>query len=176
VSLQPLLVVPDAWHDTWATSRLKDLYTQFANEGRVRPDFEAGDIDPPFGVAMAASRAAGGPDPEPNEPAVAGNRIVVLGVAAGLVDGYLDARVERLNPDGTVELAPPPQANAEFISNSVYWLVGLERYIAAGPVQVEPVAMMSPSTRWLLWGLVATGLPALVLAVGGLVLVVRGRS
>jgi len=169
VTVRKLLSVPESWSNTWATRRLDELAAQFRTEegSFISPDYAAGDLPVPLDVAVAATRAGG----EQAQP----SRIVVLGLAAGLTDGYLDQRVASLNPDGSLTLSDPPRANADVVINSLYWLVGLERYIARGPAQIKPVAMIPAAVMWTLKLTYLAGLPAAVLVLGAVVLLVRRR-
>lgn len=198
VTVRPLLTVPANWRSTWATNRLKELVGQFqtGEGGYIWPDYPAGDVAAPFDVAVAAERsgegsaprkvAAGSPAPAAKEPATSQAasasapsgrpaRIVVMTLGAGLVDGYLDQQVRQLDSKGTLSLADPPRANADVVVNSVYWLIGRERYIAAGPAQVKPVELISPQALAWIRGLCLTGLPLAVAAIGGVVMLVRRR-
>jgi hypothetical protein len=125
------------------------------------------DLRVPFDVAVAATREGG----EDTEPA----RIVVLGVGASVVDGYLDAPVTVLRANRTIWLADPPRANADLLVNSVYWLVGHEQYIAAGPVHVEPIRLIGSGTLTFLKVLCLAVLPLAALGLGGMVLFARRR-
>jgi len=187
VSVWSLLSVPENWTSTWATNRLKELVSQFqTGEGSyIWPDYSAGDIKAPFDVAVAAVRrgqAASRPSSYPattpatsTAPASKPARIVVLALAAGLVDGYLDQRVGQLDAKGAVSLADPPRANADVAVNSVFWLTGRESRIAAGPVQIKPVELISPNVLAWIRGLCLAGLPLAAAAIGVVVLLVRRR-
>jgi len=125
VTISPILRVPENWDATWATSRFMEIAEQFrtAEGSYVQPNFEAGDIRPPFPVAVAATRSGN---------ASYASRIVVLGTGQGLMDGYLDAPVARQDAQGSVTLTDPPSTNADVVINSALWLTGWEQYIAAG--------------------------------------------
>lgn len=169
VTVEPLLSVPESWKTTWATKRVSDLIAQFMGNKNsfIAPDYSAGDLPAGFDVAVAATRT----DSDNLKPA----RIVVLGVGAGLIDGYLDGRVAKLNADGTISLSDPPRTNADLLTNSVYWLIGRDRYIARGPAQIQPVAMIPRGKLTFLWILCVIALPIGIVAMGGVVLFVRSR-
>lgn len=169
LSVQPLLTVPANQTNTWGTRRIDELVKQFrtAEESFISPDYQAGDLHVPFDLAVTAVRAAG----EDRQA----SRIVVMGLGAGLRDGYLNERVGVINPDRTLSLKDPPLANADVVINSVCWLMGLERYIARGPAQIKPVAMIPPATLNVLRLSCLILLPALVLAIGATVLLIRRR-
>jgi hypothetical protein len=180
VTVWPLLTVPSNWRSTWATNRLKELVSQFqTREGSyIWPDYPAGDIAAPFDVAVAADRSGESAASSPataSAPAGKRARIVVMTLGAALIDGYLDQRVGQLDSKGTLSLADPPLADADVVVNSVYWLIGRERYIAAGPVQVKPVELISTNAlAWIRW-LCLAGLPLAVATIGGAVMLVRRR-
>jgi hypothetical protein len=184
VRVQPVLEVPANWHSTWATQRLTELLAQLDSpSATIRPDYAAGDIAAPFPVAVAATRtarklpsatttttAASAPTSAP-----AAARIVVMTLGAGLVDDYLDQRVGQFDARNTLVFSDPPRTNADVVVNSVYWLIGREALIAAGPVQVRPVAMISPATMNVLRIATLLGLPLAVVAIGAAVLLGRRR-
>ncbi len=168
VSVEPLLTVPANWQTTWATGRFEALVAQFLSEegSFVSPDYAAGDIHVPFDVAFTAARD--------KSDAAKPSRIVVLGTSGGLVDGYLDQRVGVLE-QGAIRLDDPPRANADLVTNSLYWLIGREHYIARGPAQIQPIAMIPPATMRTLWALCVVALPLAILGLGGIVLLGRRR-
>ena len=185
VTVWPLLTVPANWESTWATTRLKELISQFqTGEGSyIWPDYAAGDMRVPFDVAVAAVRGgqpttrktATSSATTTSAPAGKPARIVVMTTAASLVDGYLNQRVSQTDAKGTLTLTDPPWANADLVINSVYWLIGREQYIAAGPVQVKPVALISPNVLAWVRGLCLVGLPLVVAGIGGVVMLLRRR-
>jgi hypothetical protein len=185
VRVQPVLEVPADWRSTWATQRLANLQAQLDSQtATIRPDYAAGDIAVPFPVAVAATRTGRNIATAPTStmasstaasaPAAAA-RIVVMTLGAGLVDGYLDQRVGQLDARNTLVFSDPPRTNADVIINSVYWLIGREALIAAGPAQVQPVAMISPATMAVLRVATLVGLPLAVVAIGAAVLLARRR-
>ena len=169
VVIKPLLTVTKSSRNTWATNRLEQLVAQFqTQEGNfISPDYTSGDLATPFEVAVVATREKR----EGSEP----GRIVVMGMGPGLRDGFLNQRVGVLNPDQSLTLSDPPRANADVIINSAYWLVGLHRYIAKGPAKVKPIAIVEPTTLMAIQLACVLGLPAIVLAIGGMVLFMRRR-
>ena len=68
--------------------------------------------------------------------------------------------------------ADPPKANAEFVPNAVYWLIGREGYIGSGPAQIKPVDI-TPGQLAVVQPVVVAALPLLVLGLGGLILMMR---
>ena len=198
VTIEPVLGVPASWRSTWATRRLEELQAQLDTQGQyIWPDYQAGDIAPPFDVAVAAARrgpreAQAAPSPSrgtgtqpatasapssmpATAAAVAPARIVVMTLGAGLVDGYLDQHVAQLDAAGGLSLTDPPRANADVVTNSVYWLIGREALIGAGPAQIRPVEMIKPTTMNLLRAGYLVGLPLAVVAIGMLVMLARRR-
>jgi len=173
LTVSSLLRVPDNQSATWATPRFFELQAQYrTSEGSfIRPNFTAKDkpdIQPPFDLAMTATRKGGSATGE--KP----NRIVVLGVGASLVDSYIGVNVEVHAPNRTTSMADPPSMDADLVVNSVLWLGGLQGRIAAGPAVSKPIDVQ-PHTRGLLMVACAIGLPLLVLALGGGVMLVRRR-
>ncbi len=187
VHITPVLQVPASWQSTWATRRLEDLQVQLESQGAyVRPDYQAGDIAPPFAVAVAATRSgvarpaaatttATTASMPQSSPVAAPARIVAMALGGGLVDGYLDRRVGQLDARNTLVLADPPRSNADVVINSVYWLTGREALISAGPAQVKPVAMIPTATMNLLRAIYLIGLPLGVVLAGAAVLLARRR-
>ena len=57
------------------------------------------------------------------------------GVWLGTVPVYAAGIVQH----DALSFAPPPEANPEIAINSIYWLAGQEKWIAAGPVIVPPI-------------------------------------
>jgi hypothetical protein len=172
LTVTSLLTVPADQTATWATARFFELQAQYrTTEGSfIRPNFTAKDkpdIKPPFDLALAVTREG---DPTGEKP----NRIVVLGVGASMVDSYVGATVEVQAPNRTTSMADPPSMDADLVVNSIHWLGGLEERIAAGPAVSKPIDVQ-PHTRDLLMIACAIGLPLLVLAAGGCVMLMRRR-
>jgi hypothetical protein len=170
VSTSPLLRVPRAMDTTWASKHFLELVRQFrsAEQSAVTPRFDDGDMPPPFPVAMAATRS--GADQ------VADARVVVLGVAMGLRDGHLSEPVLKMTEGGGSKLTDPPSANADVIINSCLWLTGWDQYIASGPARIEPIEMIDPTARGILWAVYVAAIPAVVLVIGALVMSIRRRQ
>jgi len=174
VKVASLLDVPEWWDATWATTRAIEVFTRVQNDpgGTISPDFSprGGDLPAGFPVAVVATRQGA--------QGVEDTRIVVLGMGASLTDGYLNQRIPLLRARGdntTIEFAEPPRANTELAVNSVFWLVGLEDSIAAGPVRIKPVQNINRTALWILRALFVVGLPLMIVGAGGLVLVFRRR-
>ncbi len=179
VSVEPLLAIPAAWSNyTWATSRIRELIDQ-ANRGLIKPDYPQGDLPIPrddvgMPLAVAATRLAL-PDSSGGEQATARKdpvRIVVLGVGMALVDGYIN--VPPPGDDRSRGQTDPPRANADLVINSVYWVVGRDDLIAAGPPRPKPIRVTIVS-RIILQLLCVVVLPAAIIALGGLVMIIRRR-
>ena len=86
----------------------------------------------------------------------------------------MDLGVPKLSGEGGFSFDPAPKANADLIIGSIYWLSDNEDYIAAGPAQIKPVNV-AQHQKYVLWTLCVIGLPLLVVAAGGAVLVIRKR-
>ncbi|MFP4139511.1 MAG: hypothetical protein ACLFVH_09135 [Phycisphaerae bacterium] len=169
VSVRPVLRVPASMDTVWASRHFMDLIRQFqgAEQSAVSPQFDDGDMRPPFPVAMAATRS-GAP--------TADTRIVVLGVGAGLADQYLNEPVLQLREDGGSKLTDPPSANADLVINSCLWLTGWDQYIASGPTYIHPIDMIDPVEMDILWSIYVVGIPGVVLAIGMVVMAMRRRQ
>jgi hypothetical protein len=170
VSVSPLLTLPETSTNVWASRNPEALFENVRMRGNeVSPDYAGGDLKVPLTVALAASR-----NPvQDAQPAPA--RIVVMGMAIGLMDEYVNSSILGLT-EGTVQTYDPPRANPDLIVNSVYWLIGKERFIASGPARIEPVRDMSRATRATLWIVCVIVLPVAVLGAGGIVMLLRSRS
>jgi hypothetical protein len=168
VKVESLLGVPAGQETTWATNNVLKLSRQLSSEGsNISPDYDGGDIRAGFDVAVAATRIAG----ENTRPA----RIVVLGIGAGVVDGYLGSPVVKTDSRGANTMLDPPHANATLVANSIYWLTGHDQYITAGPINIKPVELITQTTMYVLWALCVFCIPAAILAGGGIVMFVRRR-
>ncbi len=169
VDIQDVLTVPETMTNIWATDDLvalgKELH--FSGGNLISPHYDKGDMKVPLVVAAAATRAG-----EPSED-IAPSRIVVLGLGGGLDDAYLTAPRESV--EGGYRTAQPPRGNVDLIVNSVYWLTGRESFIAAGPLRFKPVGDMSQTTQNILWSACVIALPLTVLAIGGVVMLIRRR-
>lgn len=165
VDYQPLLSVPEA-RNVWALAEqnvqplVSRLIFQQGASDLVSPDYANGDLRSPFDVAVALSG--------PQNSSVKIARVILASMGQSLTDPHMQRRVEE--KDG--KFSDPPRANADFVPNSVYWLVGLQDYIGSGPAQIQPVEI-APGQMRIVWPLVVVVLPLLVLGAGGLVLMVR---
>lgn len=166
VKVDPLLTITPDRNNLWATTDLPGLVEQVQAKGFVAPG--PTDIKPPMDLAVAATRET------PAKKGAKAAQIVVMGLASSLMDGYMDQQVPVRGAKGDITFDDPPLANADLMVNSVYWLAGRGQNIAAGPVQVRPINV-TQNTRSLLWAVCVLGLPALVLGLGGIVLL-RRRS
>ena len=177
VSAQPLLVMPPSPNTMWVTTDVISLYDRIRRkEGLIEPMF--GTEDEPgadmtiprdgFPVAMAATWQ--GPKASARQPV----RIVVLGLAESLLDGFIDAEVAS-NRRGALVVGEPPRANADLVINSIYWLVGRDRQIAASAQVGQPIQAVSESVHMTLWALCVVVAPLLVAGFGVVVMVLRRR-
>jgi len=165
--IQPILTVDASAKETWATEDRKriemQLYTK--SQSYISPQKNK-DIMPPFDIAVAGVRE--------KTPGTSPTRIVVLTMGASFIDRYLNGPVPQIE-DNTLRMTDPPRADADVVINSVYWTIGNEDYIAAGPAQFPPIRMISPQMRTALWVILAVALPLVVLAIGGVVMLFRKR-
>jgi hypothetical protein len=173
VSIQPILKIPRNMTNIWATQDIFGLGREaIHSEGNlVAPHYDKGDLHVPLLLAAAATRSSQENKTETKNISAA--RIVVLGVGRGMIDGYVNEPIRRIQ-DG-FSTADPPRANLDLIVNSAYWLIGRENYIAAGPRRIEPVEAISEVAGISLWVFCVIVLPAGVLAAGSLVLMMRKR-
>ncbi|MCK5113232.1 MAG: hypothetical protein KAR11_00525 [Phycisphaerae bacterium] len=166
VQIYPLLTIPDNMTNVWATSAPQKLGDELRqNNGLVEPHYGLGDISTPFAVAVAAVRSGD----TKQKPA----RIVVLGMSGGFRDQYLNIRVNVTGEGYRTE--PPPRSNPMVVVNAAYWLIGRDSYIANGPGGTKPVIAMSKTMRSWIWFSCVIALPLGLLAVGGVVMIVRKR-
>lgn len=107
-----------------------------------------------------------------NTQSIEPGKIVVLAVGTSFFDSHMDQRVPKLGPSGEYTKVPAPKANADVVIAAAYWLSDNEKYIAAGPAIIKPVNV-SPYQKNVLWALCVIGLPLLVGAIGGTVLILR---
>ena len=131
----------------------------------IKPQADAGDLLPPFAVAVKAGKEINGKNAN----------IVILGVSISFVDRFLNTRIPQLKSDETIGYEPPPVADVDLLINSIYHLAGRDEYIGAGPAIVEPIGQIASGTMLgvkILCGLAA---PMLMFAVGIVVLIVRKR-
>jgi hypothetical protein len=99
-----------------------------------------------------------------------------MGTGASVLDGYLTERVPRIGgKNDRLSFDPPPTANADLVINAVMWLSGRADLIGAGPVIMPPVGRIPEGQLAAIRGLLWVLLPALVLAAGGAVFVIRRR-
>jgi len=169
VKIQPILAVPATMTNIWASADLEALAAEvhLAGGNLISPHYDKGDMKVPLTLALAATR------PGDKTRSVAPARLVVMGVGGGLVDWYLTSPVRSI--EAGYRTAAPPRANAELVVNSVYWLIGRERLIAAGPMRIKPVEQMSATTQNILWAGCVIALPTTLLLIGAAVGLMRRK-
>ena len=131
VKVEDILVVPAGRDEIWAVADIDG----FINRVRAHKPLEPlpGDIRPEFPLVVEATRQAGGQT----------NRIIVIAAAASYVDSYLTQPVLRIKEDGTIEMEPPPSGNTDLVTNSIYHLLGQERYIGTAAASGQPIQLDS---------------------------------
>ena len=92
-----------------------------------------------------------------------------------LVDDYITPPGMEFGPDGTAQPTDPPRDNADIVTNSVYWLIGREQMIAAGPQESQPIEQFSDTTALIVRIICIVVLPMLVLLAGGVMWTVRRK-
>ena len=171
VTVEPVLQLTADRRDVWATDRASSLAAQIQGQDqgfvRLGPGDEQAEPDKPMPLVLAAKRTD-----DKDRPGIKPSRIVVLGTGMSFIDGYLDEPVPVL--DRGIRFADPPRADADLVVNSLYWLIGRQEYIAAGPAHIRPVDI-SAGHKLVLRVVCVLVLPAIVLAAGGLVMLIRRR-
>ena len=164
VKIEPILRVPARRKDIWAEANIRELASRQMD--RVKPQTDQGDLVGPFTIAVEAVRTKGKDV----------HRIIVAGVAHTYVDGYLAEPVRQFSAAGSSEVvAPPPVGTLAVLTNACYWLADKQAYIAAGAVDRAPVGYVSQGQMTTMKLLVIILWPALVLALGVAVMIVRRR-
>ena len=91
-------------------------------------------------------------------------------------DAFLSSPVPRITAAGTLDRkTPPPVRTLDLLVNSCYWLADRKAYIGAGPADLKPVGYIAKGEMTTVKFLVIGVWPALVLAVGVFVMVIRRR-
>ncbi|MFP4105383.1 MAG: hypothetical protein ACLFVU_04745 [Phycisphaerae bacterium] len=164
VKIEPILRTPPEARDVWATQRMNEIISSMreTESSFVEPKYAEGDLRSGFPVAVAASGDK--------------SRIVVLGTANSMIDPYLLRPRSEFDRSGAIRLSTPPTTNLEVATNSVYWLIGMEKMIAAGPARVEPVRKISQPTQMTMQVIVLAVLPGAILLLGGAMWLFRKRS
>ena len=171
VAVEPVLELTADRRDVWATDRASSLAAQIQGQDQGFVRLGPGDVQAEADLSIPLVLAAKRTD-DKDRPGVKASRIVVLGTGMSFIDGYLDEPVPVL--DRGIRFADPPRANADLVINSLYWLIGRQEYIAAGPAHIRPVDVSS-NQKTALGVVCVLVLPAVVLAIGGLVMLVRRR-
>ncbi len=116
----------------------------------------------PFCVMAAATRDQGG-------------RAVVCTAARSFTDPVVERPFMRPMPDGRLIAEPASVANLEMFINSLYWLLGEEKWIASGPPAAPTIRAIEPD-RLVMLRTVTYGLwPALVFLPGFFIWLARRR-
>lgn len=164
VVVTPILEVPKGTTNTWAEKDV-DRIVAALQSGTSEGAFTRGEdaLSPPFSVSVAA------------ENSKTKSKLVVLGSGLAISDQYLDRRVVRFGGKGTRLMTdPPPTENLELLANALYWLVDRPELIAAGPAVVPRVEQLTDA-KGVMVKVVSFGWAAVVLAVGGVVMMVRRK-
>ncbi|MBI5725660.1 MAG: hypothetical protein HZA50_17000 [Planctomycetes bacterium] len=170
VKARGLLTAPADADKYWATTDILQFLPDIdmRRDSFVKPDFAKAqnpDLRPPLAVAAVATR-----DSDPKRQ-IHGSRLVVLAMGQSFSDWFL-TRSPGSDEDRTIE---PPKADADLLTNSLYWAVGRESSIAAGPLQIRPIGKISPASQKVIWATCVILLPLLAVAAGVLVMVLRRR-
>ena len=172
VEITPLLTVPGQWSKSmWVTNRGRAMIEEALYAPQTTtfsPDFVSHEeplTSDGVSVALAATRSKGSRT----------GRLVVLGVGKGLIDRHLSLPPKHTDARGREVTEPLPHANTDLLVNSVYWAIGQDDYIAAGPARAKPIGDLSRGARSALWVVCVLLLPAGVLVAGASVMVHRRR-
>lgn len=147
--------------DVWATDDLRRLDEQWRRERGLQP--AAGDVRPPFPIAVAASNEAG-------------KKVVVFASERFVADALAAATGFQLIGNALVAGLLYP-GNTDVFVNALHWLTGEADRIALGPRQGELPRLSKLTPGWaaaLPWFLVGVW-PAVALVVGVGVWAVRRR-
>ena len=167
-TFREILVVPrNPSGGTWAASNPLQLERKlFLGQGRgIVPGSEADDMLPPFPVAAEAAKTVKGKTA----------RIIVLGVGLSYVDPFINSPVPRLTGGETLATDPPPTSDVDLITNSVYYLIGKREFIGAGPSPTPRIRHIPPATMGAVKVVFGVLWPLALLAVGGVVMLLRKR-
>ena len=133
----------------WATASAEKLQQRMymGTSTSVSPDQKAGDLLP-----ETEEYTVGGKKMTRDKLSVAvkarqgQNAVVVLGVGMSYIDPFLNTRVPQLKGGETLSSEPPPSGDVDLVVNATYDLAGKGEFIGAGPVQVQPIALIAPNT------------------------------
>lgn len=168
----PILQITPGSRDTWAVAEPINVFQKVSNDELYKPSADNGDIfstkDKPLAVAAQATRKIG-------EQEVS---VIALGLAQSYQNDFLTSRVRKVKAgsrDASLESEPPPLGDVDLVINSVYYLSGQDKYIGAGPQIIKPISMTGPDTLATVKWAFGLAWPALILAVGLVVMVIRKR-
>ena len=163
--IKDILAVHKGRNEMWGISDIRAFFEKLEREEPLEADTDSGDLIPPFAVAVEANKQVG------SEQA----RIVVLAVGESFTDHYLQNPIYNIGADGTPVREPPPAADVDLLINSVYHLSGKDEYIGAGPSIIEPIGQIASGTMLGVKIIFGLAWPALMFAVGIVVMIVRKR-
>jgi hypothetical protein len=133
---------------------------------------------PPYTVMAAATRTVAAEtegEPASTQQAVAESRIVVCGFGRSFADFILGRPVLRELPDGRLVASDPPTTNAELLVNALFWLLGQEQWIGAGPPAAPSIRAIQPEWMFALRTLTYGVWPAAIFASGLFIWYARRR-
>lgn len=159
VKTTPILPIPND-PKTWGESELETIRT---GKATFSASGDKPDLAGPFFGGAAAEKEGG-----KGRLMVIGNRTFALDDYVGIRDGVASQQQGR-----SVARFP---GNGELISNSIFWLTGMDTMIAVSPTALEipRVAAINPAgLNFLRVGVLIIGLPLVVLMAGSLVYLKR---
>lgn len=130
VKQQVVMEVPRSDRTIFAMKHVENFRNRFDEGGPAVLRREPDDLTPPLNLLVEASR---------RDDAGDSTRIMVFSAGKSFIDFYLTGTVVRDSEEEGVRFDPPPDADAEILIDSVYYLAGQEKWIAAGPVAVPPI-------------------------------------
>ncbi len=163
--IKDILAIPGDRNEIWAISDIRAFFDKVREREPLEADPDNGDLIPPFAVAVEANKQVGSKQA----------RIVVLAAGESFTDHYLQNPVYNISEDGTMVPEPPPVADVDLLTNSIYHLSGKDEYIGAGPSIIEPIGQIASGTMLGVKIIFGLAWPALMFAVGIVVMIVRKR-
>ena len=166
----PILSIESS-NDTWAEARWQNVLAQRVATEPPTPDPKQDALTGPFNIVVAAERHRAPTEPASIHSGAGGiQRIVAVGARSWYIDQIAS---QRIRVEGR-EAARYP-GNRELLAASIAWLAGQDDLIARSPdvADIPRIKPLSTSqVAAIRWFLIA-GMPALVLAIGAALRLIR---